>query len=165
MTKVFVSYSRADEVLVRAIVQVIRSVGADAFQDVDSIPYGKLWRAEIERSIEECEMFLLFWCEHSASSSEVTTEYQQALQKQKTIVPALLDETALAAEIDAFQAIDLRSAFFHLDYNSFLTRNRQRMRDWCYEDDGLTHVSSVDEEVVTPIAHALLSGLKHVSER
>ena len=108
LAHVFVSYSRADRPLVTPIVQVIRAVGVEVFQDVDSIPPGKRWRPVVEETIESADIVLVFWCVHSQCSHEVRKEWQRALDLGKDIVPVLLDSTPILGELAEYQAIDLR---------------------------------------------------------
>jgi hypothetical protein len=106
---VFVSYSRADVQLVTPIVETIRATGGTAFQDIDSIPPGKRWRAHIRSMIDQASMVIVFWCAHSNLSREVTSEWHIALEADKDIAPALLDNTPLTPALAAYQALDLRS--------------------------------------------------------
>ena len=109
VSHIFVSYSRVDESLVTPIVHVMRAIGVGVFQDIDSIPYGKRWRPVIEKTIDQAQVVLVFWCEHSQKSDEVRNEWRRAVQADKDVVPALLDDTPLDAELAEFQAVDLRS--------------------------------------------------------
>lgn len=106
--RVFVSYSRQDSELIGPLVGLMRTIGADTFRDLDSIPPGKRWRPAIAESIAASDLFLIFWCRHSEVSPEVRSECNQALAANITIVPALLDSTALSEDLAEFQALDLR---------------------------------------------------------
>jgi hypothetical protein len=106
--RIFVSYSRTDLEIVGPLVQLLRVTADQIFQDIDNIPPGGRWRAILTGAIDGCEAFLLFWCRHSANSTEVKNEYDQALKSDKRIVPVLLDETDLPVPLAEYQAIDLR---------------------------------------------------------
>lgn len=106
--RVFVSYSRQDSELVGPLVNLMRTIGASTFRDLDSIPPGKLWKPAITESIAASDLFLVFWCRHSEASPEVRNECDQALAAKLTIVPALLDSTVLHKDLAEFQALDLR---------------------------------------------------------
>lgn len=105
---VFVSYSRVDQALVGPLVQVLRTIGGRVFQDVESIPPGKLWRSVIKDSIDDASVVLVFWCEHSKRSQKVRREWVRGIRAQKDVVPALLDSTPLDARLAKYQGIDLR---------------------------------------------------------
>ncbi len=106
--RVFVSYSRRDAALVGPLVQLLRITGEPVFRDTDSIPPGCRWRAILTEAIDGCEMFLVFWCRHSSASTEVKAECAQAMQRNKSLVPVLLDDTKLAPELAEYETIDLR---------------------------------------------------------
>ena len=136
---IFVSYSRIDEALVSPLVRVMRATGADVFQDIDSIPYGKLWRPVIEERIELAEILLVFWCEHSERSAAVRDEWQLAAKAGKAIVPVMLDGTPLDSRLGEYQGIDLRPfALAHRIDRGFslrgirntLRRPSRTLREW-----------------------------------
>lgn len=102
------SYSRQDSVLVSCLTRFGRVLYAPIFRDEDSIPVGAVWAEVITKAIQECDLLLLFWCEHSSASEQVRAEYSRALSLKKPIAPLLLDSTPLAAPVAAFQALDLR---------------------------------------------------------
>lgn len=105
----FVSYGRADEAVVKPLVDLLRLVATDVFRDRDSIRPGAKWRVVIESAVDRCTDFLLFWCAHAEASREVAAEYGQALGLNKRVVPMLLDETSLTADLAQYQAIDMRT--------------------------------------------------------
>jgi hypothetical protein len=106
--RVFVSYSRMDVRIVVPLVQLLRVIDERVFRDLDSIPPGSLWRANLSSAIDGCQLLLVFWCRHASSSGEVETEYRQAIAQKKSVVPIILDNTNLTAELSEYQAIDLR---------------------------------------------------------
>jgi hypothetical protein len=105
---IFVSYSRIDQDLVECVVKLLRSIGAMAFRDTDSIPAGVKWRPVLEEAIDQATVILVFWCTHSESSDEVRKEYQRAIDGQKSLIPILLDDTPLNTALAQFQGIDMR---------------------------------------------------------
>ena len=56
---------------------------------------------------------MVFWCSHSRSSEEVRKEYTAAIEQQKEVLPLLIDDTPLPAELAEYQYIDFRAAFPH----------------------------------------------------
>lgn len=105
---VFISYSRRDTEVVVPLVQILRAAGGDVFRDVESICPGTRWRAVIATAISNCDIFLLFWCVHSADSREVKAECDQALDLRKPVVPILLDRTPLPSDISEYHGIDMQ---------------------------------------------------------
>ncbi|MBL8821273.1 MAG: toll/interleukin-1 receptor domain-containing protein [Planctomycetia bacterium] len=111
---IFVSYSRNDSEIVTPLVQMLRLSGTGIFRDTDHIRPGTRWRTVLIEAVENCQLLLLFWCHHAATSAEVKREYTQALQQGKLLSPVLLDDTPLTAEMAEFQAIDMRGLFHHV---------------------------------------------------
>ena len=108
-TEIFVSYSRQDAAIVDPLVRLLRVSAREVFRDVDSIPSGVKWRVSLADAIEQCGTFVLFWCIHSFTSTEVEKEYQQALDHgEALIVPVLLDNAPLPPVLSEYQGIDLR---------------------------------------------------------
>jgi hypothetical protein len=107
-TNVFVSYSHADASLVGPIVKLLRVNNSFVFQDIDHIRPGKKWRSEIERALNDAHLVVVFWCDHASKSMEVSNEWREAIKQEKDLLPLLLDETPLPAELGEFQWIDFR---------------------------------------------------------
>ena len=101
-TNVFVSYSHADASLVAPVVKLLRANKALVFQDTDSIQPGKKWRNEIAEALIKSDLVVLFWCNHSSRSTEVSREWKAAIQQQKDLLPLLLDPTPLPSELSEF---------------------------------------------------------------
>ena len=105
---VFVSYSRKDAGLVTPVVHLLRATKGLVFQDLDSIKPGKRWRGQIEKALNTARLVVVFWCLHSLRSGEVRKEYEFALSNGKDILPILLDDTPLPAELGEFQSVNFQ---------------------------------------------------------
>lgn len=103
---VFLSYSHRDASVVHELSLILRGGGASIWSD-RQIDYGDAWRPTIAKSVDTCERLLVFWCRHSAKSSEVRNEYELALDRTKRVVPVRMDGTALPPQLSAYQAVDL----------------------------------------------------------
>src|SRR5215813_1800230 len=104
--RLFVSYSREDESIVRPVVQLLRVTESKVFLDIDSIAPGERWQEELESSLARANKVCVFWCLHSKTSKWVQREWQYARRKNKKIIPLLLDSTALASKLSKYQYID-----------------------------------------------------------
>jgi hypothetical protein len=116
-TRAFLSYASPDraEVLKRA--QALRLAGLDFFQDVLSLEPGQRWERQLYREIDRCDLFLLFWSAHAASSEWVLREAQHALDRQGTsaddlpdITPVILEGPPIPSPPDALK---------HLHFNDY----------------------------------------------
>jgi TIR domain len=106
----FVSYSRADKILVGALAKFLRTATTEAvFRDEDGIAPGAKWAETIRQAIGGARLFYVFWCAHSASSDAVKTEYTLAITLDKPVIPVLLDDTKLTKSLAQYQYLDLRS--------------------------------------------------------
>lgn len=105
---VFVSYSHADASLVAPVVRLLRINRSLVFQDTDGIQPGKKWRDEIAKALADADLIVVFWCHHASRSDEVSNEWRTAVEQDKDLLPLLLDDTPLPAELCNFQWIDFR---------------------------------------------------------
>jgi hypothetical protein len=78
--RVFASYSRKDEAVVRACKAAYRALGIQLFVDKDDILTGQQWRNVIRQRIADHQLFQLYWSKSSASSTEVANEWQMAIE-------------------------------------------------------------------------------------
>jgi TIR domain-containing protein len=106
--KLFASYCREDREIVSRLCSLLRVGGTHVFRDEDSIQAGKEWNAIITKSLKTSGCVLVFWSANSVRSDAVRDEYSTAVNLRKDIVPVLLDETKLPAELHRYQWIDCR---------------------------------------------------------
>lgn len=125
---VFISYSRKDAALVKPVVGLMRATsGSKVFFDLDSVLPGELWRNRLDEGLEQAELVVVFWCEHSQASEEVTREYHKAVECEKAILPVLLDSTPLPIELTHYQFLDFQKALGK-KHRSLIIRLSQRFR-------------------------------------
>ena len=79
ISRVFASYSRKNEPIVRACKATYRALGIQLFVDKDDLLSGQVWRDVIRRSIADHDLFQLFWSRAAADSDEVANEWVLAL--------------------------------------------------------------------------------------
>jgi hypothetical protein len=130
--EIFASYSHCDARFVQPMMKLLLPTGATVFRDADAIQPGKKWAAVIADAIEQCRVLYLFWCNHSAGSSEVRKEYEQAISLNKDVVPVLLDDTPLPTGLKAYQWVDLREVIGRhedeVEQSMTLDEGRERQR-------------------------------------
>jgi hypothetical protein len=121
---IFVSYSREDETYITQIVKLLRTAIAGVpsvegnqwefvYQDTDHLTPGSDWENDINKAIALAERMFVFWCEHSAISEQVRREYKFAQDLEKTVIPVLIDGTALPADLSRIHGVDLRALKMH----------------------------------------------------
>lgn len=113
--KVFVSYSRHDEELVKPLAALLGLNAEDAvFLDVEQLKPGMLWEETIVKAIEQCSVFVICWCCESKKSTFVAKELKLALaDRKKKIVPVLFCSAKLPRQVAKRQWIDLRGRIAH----------------------------------------------------
>ena len=102
---VFISYSHDDSDDVHRDANLLRAGGVKVFIDVLDIAYGDRWSEVLGDALRRCERVLVFWSAAAQVSGWVEREWRLALSLGKRIVPTLLDQTPLPAELSAFQAV------------------------------------------------------------
>jgi TIR domain-containing protein len=112
--KIFVSYSRHDEGLVKPLAGLIALADSGVFFDVQELKPGDLWENEICSAIRNAPVFVLCWCCQSKRSKFVSKEITLALEDtKKRIVPVRLCEQRLPKDLERRQWIDLRGKVQH----------------------------------------------------
>jgi hypothetical protein len=78
--KIFVSYSRIDQVIAERYKQAQTALGNEAFIDVDNLRTGENWRFGLANAINCADVFQLFWSKNSANSKYCRYEWTYALE-------------------------------------------------------------------------------------
>ena len=116
MATLVISYSRADQTQVRAVVSLLqgalRDIEKAVFWDGQLEP-GDPWFEQLKAHIDATPQLFVFWCDHACRSDQVRREFLYALGQHKRVVPVVLDDTPLAAELAPIHGIDLRGAIQH----------------------------------------------------
>ena len=96
---VFVCYAHEDEAAVFPDIQRLHDQGTNIWYD-EGISAGRVWRAEIARSIQGASRFLYFISKASLSSPHCAREVEYALSQEIPVVPVYLDDSKLTPELD-----------------------------------------------------------------
>jgi hypothetical protein len=99
MSHIFVSYSRRDMDIARAIVDALSKNEMDAWIDWESIPMGEDWAQEIYRGIEEADAFLFLISPDSVQSEMCRKELSHAVKNGKRIIPVAIRDIRLSKDI------------------------------------------------------------------
>jgi len=155
MTKIFISYRRADsrKDAGRIYDRLVESFGKDnVFKDVDSIPMGMDFRGVLREAVAQCDVQLVIigkvWLsvadEHGQRRLDnpgdfVRIEVETALQRDScTVIPVLVDNAAMPAADDL--PLDLRELAF---------KNATVVRD---DPDFHTDVTRIIRSLGAPVA-------------
>ena len=118
MPRLFVSYSRTDEVFARRIATSLSQMGADIWIDLRDIPAGMKWSSAIQQGLDICDAMILIVSPASMGSPNVEDEWQDYRDRGKTIIPVLIHPTELHYQLRRLQYIN----FAQLPYDMALTQ-------------------------------------------
>ena len=108
MTRLFISYSRENAEMAESLEKALVDQGVSVWRDQASIYGGQQWPKVIGEAIADNDAVLLLWSREAAASHFVEFEWTTALALRKTILPCLLDSTALPASLSAVNGIRFR---------------------------------------------------------
>jgi hypothetical protein len=110
--KTFLSYSRIDKDFALKLAKELKSEGFHIWLDQLDIPPGARWDAEVEKALEESEIFMIIITPASAKSENVLDEIGYAIDSGKRILPVLLETATLPLRLRRFQYVDFTSKSF-----------------------------------------------------
>jgi len=113
----FLSYARADGEFAAKLAASLREKGVKVWRDVDDIPAGASWDAEIQQALSQCSHLLLVATPESVQSPNVMDEVSFALNKGKTVIPIILKPCELPLRVHRAQWVD-----FQEDYDDALAK-------------------------------------------
>jgi hypothetical protein len=126
--RVFLSHSVKDEAQLFPIVQALRGhFQIPLFVCADSIPTGSGWHDEIQKQLEQCDLFLFTASEAANRSVFCAFEAGMALALGKPIHVISLDGQSPPVHLQHLQAID--------------ARRLQRRKPWLTQQDALLEAS------------------------
>jgi len=103
MTDVFISYAREDGAQAERIARGLEAMGLSVFWD-NEIPPGQTWADYIESKLNQCNVAVVLWSEHSTKSQWVREEARMGRSK---LIPAKLDVAEAPFGFGDVQAADL----------------------------------------------------------
>jgi hypothetical protein len=121
---VFISYSRNNQDFALELANELRGSGFNIWFDLLDIPTGSRWDDEIERALEQCEIFMVILTPSSTISDNVKDEIGYAIDSDKRILPILLKDANVPLRLRRFQYVD----FTDISYNEGIDRAKQLLR-------------------------------------
>ncbi len=110
MSRIFISYSRADRQFVDEIVPLLRRMyGHDSVWFDDDIHGGVDWWAMILREVARCDLFIYLASNDSLESPYCQAEFREALRLQKQFLPVIVrPKTAYPGDVAPDLELPLR---------------------------------------------------------
>jgi formylglycine-generating enzyme required for sulfatase activity len=104
--RTFLSYSRINKDFALKLAKELKSAGFLVWLDQLDIPTGARWDNELEKALEECEIFMLILTPAAIASENVKDEIGYAIDNSKRILPILLENCNVPLRLRRFQYVD-----------------------------------------------------------
>jgi WD40 repeat protein len=118
MASLFISYSRRDIESARKLSEAFKGQDLDFWIDWEGIPPTVEWWEEIEKGIEEADIFLFLLSPDSAKSKVCRQEIEHAAKNGKRLVPVLVRETRSVESPDELRRLNWISLLESDDFNT-----------------------------------------------
>ena len=112
--KIFISYSRKDEKIVRKLINILEENGIAYFIDKSNISWGESIKQRIQEGISDCDAVIVIATKHSINSKWVPLEIGFALGKERLILPFLM-EISLADVPDYLLDLNYKKNFKEIE--------------------------------------------------
>lgn len=116
--EVFISYARKDEPMARRLASDLKKNKINTWVDVHEIDAGQSWARQIGKALDICRLMVLILTPASIASENVEDEWNYYLDKNKPIIPVLIQGCDLPYRLHKLQYID----FAGTSYDSALTQ-------------------------------------------
>lgn len=109
MADVFISYSRADELLANRLATWLQNAGLSVFLDTASLTPGALWTDQIHKELKNSSNILLLASRTAIASPTVNQELGIAMDRGARIIPVVweMQPNELPVWIKRYQAVVL----------------------------------------------------------
>lgn len=104
--RTFLSYSRINKDFALQLAKELKSEGFSIWIDQLDIPAGMRWDVELEKALEECDIFMVIMTPASIESENVRDEIGYAIDNNKRILPILLKDAKVPLRLRRFQWVD-----------------------------------------------------------
>jgi len=108
---IFISHSSKNNEMASKITAGLREAGFNVWLDLDSIPDGSRWLAEIQQGVENCGAILIVMSHPARGSQWVEREALLAMELRKPLFIALIEDVPLPLHLIDRQFTDFREAF------------------------------------------------------
>ncbi len=143
--RTFLSYSRINKDFALKLAKELKSAGFLVWLDQLDIPTGARWDNELEKALEECEIFMLILTPAAIGSENVKDEIGYAIDNNKRILPILLENCNVPLRLRRFQYVD----FTTMSYDEGVKSAKQLLTNLINEatvPKGKIRAGSQDEE-------------------
>jgi TIR domain-containing protein len=104
--QVFICYARVDQQFAFHLVEDLSDYDVRIWMDVRSIPHGANWDMEVQKGLDESDVMLVLLTPASAASQNVADEWSYFIDKNKPIVPLLIEPCEVPFRLSRRQRVD-----------------------------------------------------------
>jgi hypothetical protein len=110
--KTFLSYSRVNSDFAKKLAKELKAEGFPVWLDQLDIPLGARWDVELEKALDESEIFMIIMTPDSISSENVRDEIGYAIDNGKRFLPIMLENCNVPLRLRRFQYVDFSTKSF-----------------------------------------------------
>jgi TIR domain len=104
VTRVFISYAREDQAVVRALAEGLQRAGLDVWWDTN-LGAGEAFRGSIEEQLQRSDVILVVWSKRAKLSRWVLDEAEMGVQRG-TLLPLRIDAAAPPLGFGGFNTLN-----------------------------------------------------------
>lgn len=130
--RIFVSYSRKDQVFATRLADALTKLGADVWIDLEDIPAGTRWSKAIQNGLDTSDLMVVLISPSSSVSPDVEDEWNYFIDQSKPIVPLLVEPARVHYQLSRIQYIN----FYKLNFDEAM---RQLHAELLRRGMGLRH--------------------------
>jgi TIR domain len=104
--QIFICYARIDQQFAFHLVEELSDYDVRIWMDVRSIPHGANWDMEVQKGLDDSDLMLVLLTPASAASQNVADEWSYFIDKNKPIVPLLIEPCEVPFRLSRRQRVE-----------------------------------------------------------
>jgi hypothetical protein len=109
--QVFICYSRSDKQFASQLVEDLANYDLTVWMDVRSIPTGANWDMEVQKGLDTSDVMLVLLSRASVNSQNVADEWSYFVEKNKTIIPIMVEQCEVPFRLSRRQRVDFTADY------------------------------------------------------
>lgn len=105
--QIFISYAHSDRDFATRLVEDLSDYDLKIWQDIRNIPSGANWDLEVQKGLDTSDVMLVLLSPASAVSQNVADEWSYYIDKNKLILPVLIELCEVPFRLSRRQRVDL----------------------------------------------------------
>ncbi len=109
--QIFICYARIDKQFAAQLVDDLSAYDVVVWMDVRSIPHGTNWDLEVQKGLDTSDLMLVLLTPASVASQNVADEWSYFIEKNKPIVPLLVEPCEVPFRLSRRQRVDFTPGY------------------------------------------------------